>query len=150
MLATDIRTYLIACGVGTASNVFAGPLNENVAAGIGIFEKYGRAPDKIANLEFPDFDVMARGLTKYAAYVLAHNAYYYLHQQTDLLIGSTLYKRIEATGSPNYFGKDNLDRFIYIGGFTTIKTIEPDISAALFLCGPEFCGMKYLKSGALI
>lgn len=149
MLAADIRDYLIAQGLGSTSNIFAGPINENVSTGIGIFEKYGRAPDKISELEFPDFDVMARGATKYAAYVLAHNAYVELHQLTDVPINTTLYKRIEATGSPNYFGKDNLDRFIYIGGFTTIRVIDSPITA-LFICGPYYCGLWVLKSKVAI
>ena len=150
MLAPDIVTYLILVGVGTASNIFAGPINETITTGIGILEKPGRAPDKIADLEFPEFDLIVRGVDKATSYNLAHDAYWHLHQQTDLLIGSVLYKRIEALDSPYYYGKDNLNRFIYISSFTTIKEIEPDILANLFICGPYYCGLWMLKSKAAI
>jgi len=124
MLAKDIKDYLIAEGIGTSLNIFAGPINEGVTTGIGLFEKAGRAPDKVVNLEFPSLDLLVAGVDKLTAYNLCYDAYMALHQVTDETINAILYKRIEANGSVQYYGNDNNGRFLYIVGFDVIKETE--------------------------
>jgi hypothetical protein len=123
MISDDVAAFLIAQGVGTSSNIFAGQIPESLDSGVGVFEYQG-PPDKIVQIEFPMFEVQVRDTSKYAAYVMAHNIYVTLNRQTDITMNGVNYKRVEASTSPMFWGKDEKQRFQFIINFNTIKTEE--------------------------
>ena len=139
VLAVDIKDYLIAQGVGTSTNIFAGPIAQDVVTGIGVLEGSGRPADPIANLEFPEIILYVRGVTKPAAVALAQNANAKLNGLIDTTINGVDYRYISASGAPRYEGKDNLGHFVMIVTFNTIKAEEGVASGGL-ICGEFLCG----------
>jgi len=142
MISDDVAAYLIAQGVGTSANIFAGQIPEAIDSGIGVFEYQGQAPDKIVNLEFPNFEVQCRALDKFTAYNLAYDAYLVLNRQTDIVMNGVNYKRLEALSTPLFYGKDEKQRYQYLTNYTTIMVGGTFVAIAAPLCGDvtSICG----------
>jgi len=123
-VALDVATYLQAAGVGTlGAVVFAGQMPEATDTALCVTTYAGQPADKIVPIEFPRVQVRTRAKDKRIAYDLCTAAKVALHATTDATINGVLYKRIDATGAPEFIGKDEVQRFNFTVNFQIVKVV---------------------------
>lgn len=123
-VAVDIAQYLHQNGVGTwRSTIFAGQMPEEIDTVLCVYPYGGDPADLIVPLEFPRIQVRTRSKVYTTAYDLCYAAFQMLHQKTDITINGVLYKRIDATQSPQLMGKDEVQRFNFFCNFRLIKVV---------------------------
>lgn len=123
MLSIDIKDYLIFMGVGTSSTIYAAQIPETVDTGLSVNPSGGLPPDKIADLEYPFFQLLARSKNPRMASDLLQSAMNALHQSVDLTINTLSYKSILTKNSASVLGKDELQRWMYIQDYEVIKEV---------------------------
>jgi hypothetical protein len=120
----DVAEYLQTLGRATVgTDMFIGFMPDNPDDCIVVRATQGLPPNVIVNLEQPGFQVMVRNVDHDAGRLAVDTIKTDLHQLTHTTLNGLLYKRIDATGSYTFIGRDEKERTLWSVNFIAQKPV---------------------------
>lgn len=122
--AADIAEHLEDNVIGTVgTSIFVNYLPETPDACIAVYDTGGQAPLNVLNYENAGIQVTVRGTAAAGRSKIA-DVFDLLHTLTHATIETRDYRRIDATSSPSFIGRDRLGRSLFTVNFIVLKEVE--------------------------